>query len=263
MSHAIRRGCRPAAWNVPTIGAGVHRASEVIAGGPVPSARGCAERRTASSRSDSDRAQRGRGIRGDRRHRPVRRGGDALAQWESRRLGRRTVARRQARASMPMRPQHPGQSQDLAAALTGDAEAVRAHETDTHYGATLPPKNPSPRHDLRATMNSSPGHPASEEMEADRAERTCRFMAARELFAEETAVDATERSGHSTWRWSPVESEDYEQFEEGLPSTRPAKRRRLLIWRRWSWARSSSARAVTDARRRLARRPRPSRLPGL
>jgi hypothetical protein len=97
----------------------------------------------------ADRAQCRRQVGGDRGHRPVRRRRDAVTQGGHKGGRRWTVARREDACLDALRPQHSGQSQDLQLHPTGDAEAVRAHETDTHYVVTLVPKGPIPDQGLR------------------------------------------------------------------------------------------------------------------
>ena len=80
----------------------------------------------------ADRAHRGRGVGGERRHRAVGRRRQAVAEWRDEGLGRRPVARTEHTRLVSGAPQLAGEPEHLRLHAAGHGQAVRRDEADPH-----------------------------------------------------------------------------------------------------------------------------------
>ena len=102
-----------------------------------------------------DRAQLGREVRRDRRHRPVGRRRHAVAERRHARVGRRSVARTEDPHVVARGPQRPRQPQDLALHAARQRQAVGADDADAHRPTVVRGRNPHPR---TGSGGDAPGH---------------------------------------------------------------------------------------------------------
>ena len=84
-----------------------------------------------------DGAEGARGVGGERRHRAVGRGGDAVAEGDDADLGGRAVARAENQHVVALAPQGMGEAEHLALDAAGNGEAVGADEPDAHESYPL------------------------------------------------------------------------------------------------------------------------------
>ena len=116
-----------------------------------------------------DGAQRRRGVGGQRRHRAVGRGRDAVAERRDERVGRRAVAGSHHPDLVAPAAQRPGQPEDLPLHTAGHGQAVRADQTDAH---------PASGFGVQVTRATVAARPSRHVGSRPRANPACRFLRA-------------------------------------------------------------------------------------